>query len=365
MVKSAHVPGANLDLMDVEKREVLGQDRLTAIIGIDSQRRITALSAEACAWLGLDRAEAIGQSVEILPSPLRDVLIRSLSPSKETNTGQLLLTPSSGISLPVTVMTTALSDGERGVTGAIAVLSDLDGARRLNSNLQRLDRLASIGVLAASMAHEIKNALVAVKTFVDLLIARNQDEELAGLAGREMRRIDSLIGQMLHFGGPDRPMLGRVHLHEVLEHSLRLVEHNIEGRRIQIVRDFAAVPDTVQGDSHQLEQAFLNLFFNAMDAMGNDGELRVTTSTASSAESRDVGFPMLRVTVRDTGNGIRPENLGRLFEPFFTTKPEGTGLGLPIMRRIIQEHRGNVFVESEPNRGTTFTVLLPLESRQP
>ena len=134
-----------------------------------------------------------------------------------------------------------------------------------------------------------------------------------------------------------------------------------------MTRSFNASSDLVTGDQNQLEQAFLNLFFNALDAMGKNGRLALSTEILSP-NSQVAGLPQgknkafLRIVVHDNGVGIPPADMDRLFEPFFTTKPEGTGLGLAITRRIIQEHQGVVTVQSEPDKGTTFSLFLPLES---
>jgi two-component system NtrC family sensor kinase len=214
------------------------------------------------------------------------------------------------------------------------------------------------------MAHEIKNALVAGKTFIDLLIEQNKDSELVEVVRREIARIEAIVSRMHKFSGPGRAEFGQVHLHEVLDHSLRLMEPQLASKSAVLNRSFRADPDLLLGDDYQLQQAFVNLFLNALEALGPNGTLSVTTETcapgASSAKRGDtVNGPHIRVAITDTGVGILPENMVHLFEPFFTTKPHGTGLGLAITRRIIQEHQGAVSVESHPGQGTTFQILLP------
>jgi signal transduction histidine kinase len=231
-----------------------------------------------------------------------------------------------------------------------------------DDKMRHLDRLASIGTLSASMAHEIKNALLPVKTFVDLLASRHPDAELAGVVGREVGRINAILGQMLKFAGPARPTFARLHLHEVLKQSLGLLRLQLEGRNISLRLDLAAASDRVRGDAYQLEQVLLNLFFNALDAMGPGGELRVATEQTIADLPARPQTPALRVAVTDTGLGIAPEHLPRLFEPYFTTKPQGTGLGLSITRRIVEEHGGVIRARSEPSRGATFEILLPLDA---
>jgi signal transduction histidine kinase len=230
--------------------------------------------------------------------------------------------------------------------------------------MRQLDRLASIGTLSASMAHEIKNAMVAVKTFTDVLLKKNYDAELANLVSREIRRIDSIVSQMMRFSGPAKPTFSSIHLHTVLQQALALIKHRLEAKQVRLITSFAAPRDQVKGDAYQLEQTFINLFFNALEALGPKGELHVSTQVAepiaAGSEPGKLSAPAIQVTVRDTGIGISPDNLQRLFEPFFTTKTNGTGLGLTITQRIVEEHKGKITVESSLNQGTTFKVALPL-----
>jgi signal transduction histidine kinase len=219
-------------------------------------------------------------------------------------------------------------------------------------NMRRLDRLASLGLLSAGIAHEIKNGLTAIQTFVELLVQKGEDRELAGVVGRELKRIDSLASQMLRFAAPGKNEFAPVRVHDLLDHSLRLVEHQISGKLISLKRDFKAEPGIIHGDEFQLQQAFMNLLFNAIEAMGTNGDLTVSTEIADGNQ--------LKIFISDTGVGIKPENLGRLFEPFFTTKKNGTGLGLAISQRIVNEHGGGITAQSEVNKGSTFCISLPL-----
>jgi two-component system sensor histidine kinase HydH len=221
--------------------------------------------------------------------------------------------------------------------------------------MQRLDRLASLGLLSASMAHEIKNSMVAVKTFVDLLAQKGEDVELTEVVGHELQRINTLATQMLRFAAPKSTASAAVSIHDTLDYSLRLLQHQINAKMISLKRDFSAAPDTVQGDAAQLQQVFMNLLLNAIEAMGVDGELVVSTEIMEDAG----GARWLKIKIRDSGSGISPENLTRLFEPFFTTKKNGTGLGLMISQRIAQEHGGLIEAWSEAGQGSTFSFSLP------
>lgn len=217
-------------------------------------------------------------------------------------------------------------------------------------DLQRLDRLANLGLFSASIAHEIKNGLVAINTFVEVLLEKGEERELAGLVRRELKRIDGLATQMLRFAAHKPRTLLPVDVHALLDHSLRLLEYQMKNRRVGLRRDYRATRAVVNGDESHLQQAFMNLLLNAVEAMADGGTLTVMTAADGNR---------VQISVQDTGAGIAPENLAHLFETFFTTKKQGSGLGLAISRRIVEEHRGTIAVQSEAGRGATFIITLP------
>ena len=251
------------------------------------------------------------------------------------------------------------------------VLTDITTLKRLEMQIRRSDRLASLGTLSAGMAHEIKNPLVSIKTFAQLLPERYQDsdfrETFFSLIGHEVDRIDSLVNQLLRFARPAKPLLKPMHVHEILEKTLLLVGHRLYQKDVKLTRSWHAEVDTIHADSDQIEQVFLNFFLNALDAMKSGGALTVATEIGST-EIWPTALPgdpvdvreILRITVRDDGCGIKPEDVGHVFDPFFTTKDYGTGLGLSVVHGIVQEHGGQIEVESELDRGTSFHILLPL-----
>jgi signal transduction histidine kinase len=232
-----------------------------------------------------------------------------------------------------------------------------------NRNLYQLERLASLGTLSAGLAHEIKNALVGVNTFINLLLDKNQDAQLAEIVRRELSRIDSIASQMLNLSNPADPKFAPVPMHQLLEHALTLVQHQLRAKSISLQRSFDAASDVIQGDEFQLEQSMLNLLLNALEAMAPHGQLVITTElitdSAKPNRSARMATTRLRVIIKDDGAGIPAKNMERLFEPFFTTKEGGTGLGLAITQRIIQQHGGSIEASSRPNEGSTFTMLLP------
>jgi signal transduction histidine kinase len=243
--------------------------------------------------------------------------------------------------------------GSTAVRDSAGPTDPLENLRRLD----RLDRLANLGLVAANAAHEIKNSLVAINTFVELLSQKGEEPEMAEMVQRELRRINGLVTQMLRFAAPKPAAFAAVSVHELIGHSLRLLEHQMTGQTIVLKRNFLANPDKVIGDESQLQQTFMNLLLNAVEAIGNEGEISVATASVKDSQGR----PRLNISIRDSGPGIAPENLPHLFEPFFTTKKEGTGLGLAICQHAIEAHRGTIEVQSEPGRGTTFIISLPAE----
>ena len=339
---------------------LLRKQPLLGIVVVDAKNQIRSLTAEAGTLLGIDPAGAAHGSLDLLPPPLRRLVREALS-SGDTIDGHTLTLPATeGREKKILVCLTPL--GAKTESGVVVALAELDDGQ-FEQKVRQLDRLASIGTLSAGTAHEIKNALVAVKTFVDLLLEKNQDAELAEIVRREMRRINSMVSQTLKFAGPARPAFSPISLHDLLEHSLRVVEPQFEKKLITFKRAFAASSDIVHGDEYQLEQVFVNLFLNALEAMGASGTLTISTASLD-APPAGIEFPggrgpWLSLTIADTGIGVAPENMSKLFQPFFTTKANGTGLGLAITRRIVEDHHGIITAQSEPNRGTTVTILLP------
>jgi signal transduction histidine kinase len=239
--------------------------------------------------------------------------------------------------------------------------SDLEKSAPWNSTpasaekMQRLDRLANLGMLSAGMAHEIKNGMVAVKTFVDLLLEKTPDAELGEIVRHELERINAIVTQMLRMAAPASANFKTVRVHDLLDHSLRLLQPQVSGKLITLKKNYRAEPDAVRGDDAQLQQTFMNLLLNAIEAMGADGALTISTEITDGEN----GARVLKIKIQDTGAGIAPENLAHLFEPFFTTKKNGTGLGLAICRRIAIDHHGAIEVQSEGGKGSTFSILLP------
>jgi signal transduction histidine kinase len=341
----------------------LQQNLAAAVILVDEQAKTATVISGPPLLLGLKGGAVPGGSLEQLPQPLRIVAREAINLGNPID-GRLVEI-SAGTKPQVLLRVTAIPFGPGSAASRVVlVLNDLTSVTHFEGRVLQLDRLASLGTLAAGMAHEVKNALVACKTFIDLLLEKNQDAELVQIVRREMGRIDTIVTRTLGFAGRGDVDFSEVHAHEILEHSLRVVERQLEEKAITMTRSFEADSDLVQGNEHELQQAFVNLLLNAVDAMGPRGNLRVATqletakldnnSRTSGASSRH-----LLIAIEDSGTGIPEEILQHIFEPFVTTKPSGTGLGLAITQQIVQQHRGTITARNRSGDGTTFTIILP------
>ena len=329
------------------------------VVLVDSEKGTALVTPAAERILGLPPGAGWKAPLDALPRALVRITTEVAASQKGAHRQELELALDNH-SRKVGVMAVALGTRVGHPQGVMLVLNEDSGAPNFEEQVERLNRLASLGTLAASMAHEIKNALVAGKTFIDLLLESQGEAELVQVVKRELGRIDTLVSRMLKFARPGEATFHQVHLHEVLDHSLHLVAPLMEAKSVTHAASLSAPTDLLEGDEHELQQAFVNLLLNAIEAVGAHGAITVATSRElSEASSQRPGQPELRVSIQDTGTGIAPEHMKRLFEPFFTTKPSGTGLGLAITRRILQQHHGEIRAQSKLGEGTTFLIRLP------
>lgn len=234
------------------------------------------------------------------------------------------------------------------------------------------EKLASLGTMAAGMAHEIKNPLVSLRTFSQLLQQKWNDPEFRAkfsqIVPTEIERINKIAESLLKFGRPMKAEMGNINVNAILEEILLLFESESRKNGIRVSTKLANLPE-ITGDTQQLSQAFVNIILNGIQSMEKGGELTVKTDVGeviqiddeSEAAQKETGKPIkvIFIEISDTGGGISPENLKSLFDPFFTTKVKGTGMGLPITLRIIEDHKGSIKVKSEVGKGTSFLITLP------
>ena len=301
--------------------ETLLENLTTGVIAAGGDGRVTVFNREAEQITGLSAGAVLEQQLDRLPAELRDTLRVTLATGERQENAEVQL--AAGEREIVARVSSSVFHGENGKRlGAFMVLTDITAVKRLEEQIRRSDRLASLGTLSAGMAHEIKNPLVSIKTFAQLLPERYQDsdfrETFSNLIGHEIDRIDSLVNQLLRFARPAKPLLKPMHVHEVLEKSLMLVGHRLYQKEIKLTRSWDAEVDTIRADADQLEQVFLNFFLNAMDAMQHGGELAVSTEIRTldnwvgniGTMNGDTTHEALVITIRDNGEGISEEHVG-------------------------------------------------------
>jgi signal transduction histidine kinase len=237
------------------------------------------------------------------------------------------------------------------------------------TQLRRADRLSALGQLSAGLAHEIRNPLGAIKGAVEILEedypAGHPKAEFYAIILKEVKRLNDVVTNFLNFARPVALRFASVDVREVLTGLEGLISGQARAYRVQIFTSFHVGPARVVVDEALLKQAFLNIALNALEAMPDGGDLAISTRLADPATAEILDSEPRQEWVEavfdDTGCGIPEEHLGRVFDPFFTTKNDGTGLGLAITYRIIENHHGIIRVMSQPGKGTTFVITLPLE----
>ncbi len=224
------------------------------------------------------------------------------------------------------------------------------------------ERLASLGYVAAGLAHEIKNPLVSIKTLAQLLPERFDDaefrEQFTSIAISEIDRICCIVSDLLNFAKSSEPEFAQVDIRKLIDEVILLLSVRTDESGIAVVKKFPEHIPSVYGDTSQLKQLLLNLLLNSLEAAQKGGAITISLTTGN--HGLEVESIIIKIT--DTGTGIESENLIHIFEPFFTTKGKGTGLGLSICKRIVSRHGGNIFVDSVHKQGTTVTVELPVKN---
>jgi len=327
------------------------------LISVDGEGRIVSVNRNASELLELKGRRIRGVSFDQVIG--RDIfdLNETLELGRAIIEREVLCRTAGGKVLPVSISATPLRDADGRNMGAVTILRDMREIRELQEKVRRSERLASLGRLASGIAHEIRNPLSSIKGFAQYFQGKlkpaSQDKGYADIMIREVERLDRVIAGLLDFARPQEPRPERVSMGEILDHSLTLVQSDLQRKEIEVERNYDDGNIILNVDRDQITQAFLNIFKNSLESMEGGGKLRV-----SLRRNRDK--TMVEIRVSDTGSGISRENLSRIFDPFFSTKKKGTGLGLAITLKIIENHGGEIGVDSSQGKGTTFRVLLPL-----
>jgi PAS domain S-box-containing protein len=339
------------------------QDMTNGLVVIDRDGKVRLVNQAGESLLGCKEKDVLDTSVEQLLGQgarvVRDSMERQLAYPRE----EISVRRDGGESEAVGMSVSPLRGDGGKVNGAVVMLRDLSREKRLEEERIRLERLAVLGEMSAVMAHEIRNPLAGMAAGIQHLLGKfaesdDRHEALERIL-KEGERVNRIIEDILLISRPPRLNLEPCDLTEVLETLVGEYQDRASAQGVQILAEYEPGLLTVRGDKMRLQQAFSNLVGNGIEAMPNGGRLRIATRGPVGADaSREAGYA--QVIIQDSGSGIKEQDLAKIVEPFYTTKARGTGLGLPITKRIIEAHEGELRIESSEGEGTSVTVRLPL-----
>lgn len=330
----------------------------TGLVTTDLQGRIYVFNAAAAEITGYREEDVRGQDASIFFGEIKEIIADSLRNSSTLETGPRFeadcLTPD-GLRLRLGFSVSPLFSETGETTGTVITFQDLTHIRALEETSRRQDRLAAIGRMAASIAHEIRNPLAAMRGSIQMLHSDMKDDssqtELMEIILRESDRLNRIISDFLNYARPRSIIQSQIDLGELLRQTFTLLRNSAEINENHVIsEEVPAVPVLISADAEQLQQVFWNLLRNGLQAMPSGGTLKAGLLKTSNGR--------IRITFSDTGRGMSPEQVEHLFEPFSSTTG-GTGLGLSIVYQIIRDHSGTINVRSREGQGTTITIELP------
>jgi two-component system sensor histidine kinase HydH len=327
------------------------------LVVLDTDSIIASFNFTAETLLNISGEKIIGKPVdEKLPAQFVE-LVEELKKNNKNIAKELEIDLGEHGKVYLDIHMSILEDNSGTLLGYIILFRDLSEVQELKEEVERSTRLASIGRLAAGVAHEIRNPLSSIKGFATYFGERYrdipEDKDTAGIMVNEVERLNRVISQLLEFARPLDIKKEAVDIKTIINHSAKMIERDAAEKEIKVRVDIPPEIPQIDIDSDRINQVFLNLFLNSIEAMDSGGELSVTVKYKAKSE-------LMKITVADTGKGINPDELGNIFDPYFTTKQSGTGLGLAIVHRIIESHNGEIKVESTPGKGTIVNIALPL-----
>ena len=332
------------------------------ILAVDLDDRIESWNAQMEAMYAMSRGEAIGESLRaVFPADLCDAMDKFHNESGVHNIYKFRLVTRAGEQRTVNAAIAPLLSRDFKTVGRIILVDDITERVTLEAQLAQTDKLSSIGLLAAGVAHEINTPLAVISSYAQMLSKQMRGDQRLGPVLEKITqqsfRAAEIANGLLNFSRTSTTEFKETNLNQVIRDTLSLLEHQFKTAQVQVDLDLTPDLPAIHGNSGKLQQVFLNLLLNAKEAMPGGGHLRVATLVNGHVEA----------LVSDSGAGIAPEHLKRIYDPFFTTKnapkpgdKRGTGLGLSVSYGIIQEHAGKIHVESAIGAGTTFHLEFPL-----
>jgi PAS domain S-box-containing protein len=332
------------------------------VLAVDLEDRIESWNSQMEVMYAMPRLEALGRPLrEVFPAPFLEEYYRVRQSSGIHNLYKFKLGTTAGDTRITNIAIAPLVTKDFSVIGRLIIVDDITERIELESQLSQAEKLSSIGLLAAGVAHEVNTPLAVISSYAQMLAKQVQGDEkkstLLDKITRQTFRASEIVNSLLNFSRTSSTEFASVDINRVIQDTLTLLDHQFKTARINVEQDLYPNLPSIYGNTGKLQQVFLNLFLNAKDAMPSGGTLIISTSNGHNVE----------VKVRDTGSGIAQEHIQRIYDPFFTTKNKpktghsgGTGLGLSVTYGIIQEHAGKIRVESSPGKGTTFTMEFPM-----
>jgi len=335
------------------------------VMALDMEDRIESWNAQMEVMYAMPRWQTLTQRLaSVFPAEFVEEFYRVRQNAGINNLYKFRLKTPAGETRTVNVAIAPLVTRKFQVVGRLVIMDDITERVELEGQLSQADKLSSIGLLAAGVAHEVNTPLAVISSYTQMLAKQLQgDPQKSGLLEKITRqtfRASEIVNNLLNFSRTSGTEFADVDVNKIISDTLTLLEHQFKTGKVRVSSELTAGISPIQGNAGRLQQVFLNLFLNAKDAMPHGGTLRVATSNGE----------MVSIRVTDTGSGIAPEHIQRIYDPFFTTKnapkegqARGTGLGLSVTYGIIQEHAGKIRVESTPGAGTTFALDFPLSRK--
>jgi two-component system sensor histidine kinase HydH len=325
------------------------------LISVNRERKIVTLNRKAAEFFGAKEEDLKSKEISrVLGIDIDNLLKEKGGMLRDW---ELKVSSQYGAQIPLSLSAAPLKDENDKEMGSVLLLRDLREIRDLQERVRRSERLASLGRLAAGVAHEIRNPLSSIRGFAQFFQNRfkgqEKEQEYASVMVREVDRLNRVITELLDFARPKEPHRELHSAVEILEQTLKVLESELAKKNIAVEKKLEASLPRIWVDRDQLSQALLNLLLNALESMEEAGKIRISMESG--------GAEVLAISISDTGRGIPKEDLERVFEPFFSTKRKGTGLGLAIVHQIVESHKGEIKVESRAGEGTTFRITLPIQ----
>ncbi|MGE5532405.1 MAG: ATP-binding protein [Bacteroidota bacterium] len=346
-----------------EYNENILREMQSGVIAVNGDQQIVTLNPAAEEMLGLRARSIIGKPLDMLPEKIAARLALALSGHAARSEERLEVANGRGEQIPIAFSTSRWRGSSSSEGGAIGVISDLTLVEELEQERRDAEHLSMIRLLSAGMAHELRNPLVAIRTFAELLPTRWDDDEFRvsflSIAQEEIDRIDRLLTDLLMLSKPADAVVEALDVDVVCEGVVRSMSAGAEAKHVQLVTDLRFHDQPFLGDRGRLHQALINLVKNAIEAEPEGGFVKVSTSAATNHELGVV----VHITIHNANSYIPQPQLEEIFHPFCSQRQGGTGLGLSVCQTIIEEHHGLIRVTSDPGQGTDFIVELPVEQR--